>query len=357
MRLALAEAQRGLGRTHPNPAVGAVIVKAGRVIARGYHAKAGTPHAEAVALARAGAKAKGATIYSTLEPCDHFGRTPPCTQAILDAGIARVVCGSADPNPLVDGKGVRRLRAAGIEVVEHVLRAETDALNRPFLKALATGLPFVTVKLGSTFDGKIATSTGRSKWITSEASRARVHALRDRVDAILVGAGTVVADDPQLTTRLPGCEGRSPVRVVVDAGLSSPLTSRVFDVKQGPRTIVATLAAPGGAKARALEAAGVTVWCFKARGGEVPMRALLRRLRAEELLHVLVEAGPGVTGRLLRAGLVDELWLFIAPRLFGSDGLSWSGALGVTAPARARALRFVSVEPVGDDLLVIAEPT
>src|SRR4051794_9610438 len=216
MRIAVDEAKKGVGRTSPNPAVGAVIVKSGRIVARGYHKKAGTAHAEVVAIAAAKGRTAGADLYTTLEPCNHFGRTPPCSQAILDAGIRRVICGSSDPNPLVNGKGIQKLRKAGVEVVTHVLQDECNQLNRPFFKTVRTGLPFVTLKAAITLDGKLASATGDSKWVTGEAARERVHQARNVADVVLVGAGTVEKDDPALTTRIEG--GRDAVRIVVDSG-------------------------------------------------------------------------------------------------------------------------------------------
>lgn len=351
MRLALQEAHKGLGRTHPNPAVGAVIVKAGRVIATGYHARAGTAHAEANALMLAGTRAKGATIYSTLEPCDHFGRTPPCTQAILEAGIARVVYGSSDPNPLVDGKGVKRMRRAGLRVDGGVLEAECDALNEPFFKVMRTGLPFVTVKSAMTLDGKIATRTGASKWITSEASRERAHQLRNRVDAIVVGAGTVVADDPQLTTRLPA--GRDPMRVVIDPSLRTKPTAKVF-ASGGAPVVVITSKPTESYRARAFTKRGVRVLTVAERRGELVLDEALRALAKEGILHVLVEGGATTISAFLRAKLVDELMLFMAPTLFGHEGLTWSGVLPVTTPAEALRTTVVSVECVDRDVLIRA---
>ncbi len=347
MKAALAQARRGLGRTHPNPAVGAVIVRDGVIIARGFHARAGAPHAEAVALKKAGAKAKGATVYSTLEPCNHFGRTPPCTEAIIAAGVAKVAYGSSDPNPLVNGKGVRRLRRAGVEVVAHVLKDACDALNAPFFKAMRAGLPFVTVKAGVTLDGKIATAKGASKWITSAASRERVHALRDQVDAIVVGAGTVEADDPALTTR-GVASGRNAARVVIDPSLRTSPGAKVYE-RNGARVIVVSERA--GPRAAALAARGVEVWPM---GPSFTLRAVLGRLAKEGLLHVLVEGGADTTRRFLSEGLVDEVRLFIAPKLFGHDGLTWTGALGVAQPAEASALEWLDLERVGPDLMVRA---
>jgi diaminohydroxyphosphoribosylaminopyrimidine deaminase/5-amino-6-(5-phosphoribosylamino)uracil reductase len=351
MQLALDEAKKGLGRTHPNPAVGAVIVKGGKVIATGYHARAGTAHAEANALMLAGPKAKGATIYSTLEPCDHFGRTPPCTQAILDNGIARVVYGSSDPNPLVDGKGVKRMRKAGLTVDGGVLAAECDALNEPFFKVMRTGLPFVTLKAAITLDGKIATRSGASKWITNETSRAKAHELRNRVDAIVVGAGTVEADDPQLTTRLP--HGRDAMRIVLDPTLRTKPGAKVF--KSGGAATVVLTSRPASA-AQAFTRRGVRVITVPSRKGQLELHDAFRALAKEGVLHVMVEGGAATTASFLRAGLFDELKLFMAPAVFGHEGLSWSGALGIDSPSASPRFAVTSVEGLDGDLLISLRP-
>ena len=313
MHAALAEAEKGRGRTHPNPLVGAVVVKAGRIVARGHHAKAGLPHAEVNALRKAGARARGADLYVTLEPCNHTGRTPPCTEAILAAGVKRVFFGSPDPNPLVDGLGGRRLAKAGVEVHRGVLREACDRSNQAWLKFITTGLPWVVLKAAVTLDGKLA---GGPQPISSPQSRALVHRWRDQLDAILVGAGTVRADDPQLTVR--GIKGsRNPVRVV----LGMP-----------PR------------KARLLGGAGETI---VAKG---PLPGVLRDLARRGLTSVLVEGGAQVHGAFLAAGLWDELRLFIAPKVFGARALSWAGeGAGV-------ALDLRSVERIGADVLLILRP-
>lgn len=351
MREALAEARQGVGRTHPNPAVGAVVVRGGEVVARGFHARAGAPHAEAAALEAAGPRARGATLYSTLEPCNHFGRTPPCTEAILRAGVGRVVFASSDPNPLVNGAGFRRLREAGLPVQGGVLRAEADALNRPFFKAMRRGLPHVTLKAAISLDGKLATAGGASRWISSEASRLEVHQLRDVVDAVLVGAGTVRADDPLLTTRLPPGGGRHPVRVVLDSRLALPLDRRVFTSGPGLRTVVATTLGADVPAARALVGRGVEVWTVEATAaGHVSLEAVLRRLAREGLLHVLVEGGARVFSHLLAApGLADELRLYVAPVFLGAAGLAWTGPLQLDAPAHAPRLTLEGLSRVGSD--------
>jgi len=354
MRIALEEAARGVGRTSPNPAVGAILVKGGRIVARGYHRKAGTAHAEVVALEAAGPRAQGADLYTTLEPCDHWGRTPPCSRAILQAGVRRVICASSDPNPLVNGKGVARLRRAGVEVVTGVLRAEADALNRPFFKWVTQKRPYVTLKAAVTLDGKIASGAGDSRWITGQQARLLVHGLRDKVDAVLVGANTVREDDPRLTTRLPGGAGRDAARVVVDSRLRLRPGHAVFSTRSGARVVVATTLRADSRRAKAVAARGVEVWTVKARRGQVDLGALLKRLGAEGMLHVLVEGGARVFGSALVDGLWDELWVFVAPKLVGARGLTWSGELPVRRMAEALAVGELKIQKVGQDVLLTA---
>jgi diaminohydroxyphosphoribosylaminopyrimidine deaminase/5-amino-6-(5-phosphoribosylamino)uracil reductase len=355
MRIALREAEGGVGRTSPNPSVGAVLVKNGRVLGRGFTAPPGGPHAEVRALRAAGAAARGADLYTTLEPCNHWGRTPPCTDAIIAAGVRRVVSASADPNPFVKGQGHRRLRAAGIQVVSGVLEDEAREINAPFFKFLHTGLPWVTLKAAVTFDGKLAAPGGDSRWITGEPARARAHGLRDRVDAVLVGTGTVAHDDPRLTTRLRGKAGHSPVRIVLDTRLRLPGRRQVWRTREA-RTVVATSAPLTSAKARALARQGVEVWRLPSRSGRVPLRALLRKIAQAGLLHVLIEGGAEVFASAMRGGLVDEVWLFLAPKVLGASGLSWVGDLGVRRMRGAHRLRVKTVERVGDDVLIKAAP-
>lgn len=349
MALALGEAKKALGRTHPNPAVGAVLVKGGKVVGRGFHARAGEPHAEIVALKAAGTRAKGATLYSTLEPCNHYGRTPPCTEAIIAAGVARVVYGSSDPNPLVDGKGRRRLVKAGLEVLPHVLRAQADELNRPFFKAITTGRAYVTLKAGITLDGKLATGTGQSKWITSPEARKEAHRLRSRCDAILVGSTTVRCDDPELTTRLP--KGRSPARLVLDPDLVTDPAAKVY--APGVRRVVLALG-DRTSQAEAFRARGVEVWPLELRDGKVALAPVLERLVREGLMHLLVEGGSLVHQSFLKEGLADEVILFVALRLFGDPGRTWTGALEVEEPAKALQLEELEARPIGPDLMITA---
>jgi diaminohydroxyphosphoribosylaminopyrimidine deaminase / 5-amino-6-(5-phosphoribosylamino)uracil reductase len=354
MRIALEEAAHGVGRTSPNPAVGAILVRGGRIVARGYHHKAGMPHAEVEAIEAAGPKARGADLYTTLEPCNHYGRTPPCTEAILAAGIRRVIGASSDPNPQVNGKGFARLRKAGVEVLTGVLADEADQMNRPYFKRVTTGMPFVTLKVAVTLDGKIATATGDSRWVTGPEAREWVHRLRDQVDAVMVGANTVRVDDPQLTTRLPGGVGRDPLRVVVDSHLTLSPGRKVFRQRSEARTLLATLESPEGKRARRFAGPGVEVWQAKGRAGRVDLRALLKQLAERGVNHVLVEGGAQLFGTLLREGLADELVVFIAPKLIGGAGLSWSGNLGIREMAKALKVGALSVEAVGEDLRVTA---
>jgi diaminohydroxyphosphoribosylaminopyrimidine deaminase/5-amino-6-(5-phosphoribosylamino)uracil reductase len=349
MRLALREAARGLGRTSPNPAVGAVLVKNGRVIARGHHQKAGGPHAEVVVLRSAGARARGADLYTTLEPCDHYGRTPPCSRAILEAGVRRVFTGSFDPNPLVNGKGVARLRRAGVEVVTGVLAEACDELNAPWFTFMKRGRPFVTLKAAVTLDGRIATRTGDARWVTGEPARRWVHRLRSRVDAVLVGSGTARADDPRLTARVPG--GRDPLRVVLDTDLSLPTNLHLFR----QRSTAPTLVAHASSRRRELGPGVELLRCRRGPGG-VDLEDLLARLAARGVTHLLVEGGAAVHGRFLEAGLVDRLAILVAPKLAGADGIPLAAGRGPARMADALSLSDVRVERLGDDVLVTGVP-
>jgi diaminohydroxyphosphoribosylaminopyrimidine deaminase/5-amino-6-(5-phosphoribosylamino)uracil reductase len=349
MRLALAEAERGLGRTSPNPAVGAVVVKAGRVVGRGHHSRAGAPHAEVVALARAGRRARGADLYTTLEPCDHWGKTPPCSLAILQAGVRRVFVGSRDPNPVVNGRGLRRLRRGGVEVHAGPLSRECDRLNRHWFHYMATGRPFVTLKIATSLDGRIATRAGDSRWVTGPTARAFVHSLRDRADAVLVGAGTARADDPRLTARLPGGRGRDPIRVVLDTRLRLPRRLRIF--RGGTPTLVAHARAAPPRLPRGVE----PVRCRK-RGGRVDLADLLDKLGRRGIAHLLVEGGAAVATALLEAELVDRLVALVAPRVVGADGLAWAGGAGPRRMADALLLDEVEVRRLGDDVLIAGFP-
>lgn len=354
MRLALEEAKKGQGRTSPNPCVGAVIVSNGAVVGRGCHRRAGEAHAEVNAIADAGPAAAGATLYVTLEPCNHTGRTPPCTQAILAAGITRVVVGMADPNPLVEGGGSIYLQSRGLDVTEGVLARECRMLNLPFIKHVTTGLPWVVMKAGMSLDGRISYSPGRGGPITGRESRLYVHRLRNTLDAICIGVGTALIDNPSLTTRLPaGVEQRDPVRIVIDTHLRlSPGSKIVNQQSNAPIWIFCGTDAPCPAEAN-LRRAGAAVHRLPVDGsGLVDVGALTVRLGAAGITSVLVEGGAAVHGSFLNAGLVDEVYLFIAPFFIGAQGTSLvAGPLRQHGEERMR-LHRIETHRLGEDVLI-----
>ncbi len=352
MKSALALARRGLGTVWPNPTVGCVLVRDGEVVGRGWTQPGGRPHGETEALARAGAAARGATVYVSLEPCCHWGKTPPCTDALISAGVARVVMPIEDPDPRVSGAGMRRLRAAGITVDAGLCAAEAKEINAGFFSRLQRGRPFVTLKLASTLDGRIATAGGESQWISGAVARDRAHLLRATHDAVMVGSNTVLVDDPALTCRLPGLAGRSPVRIVVDGRLRAPLTARVVaEARQVPTWFI-TLRGGDGARRDAFRAGGVDVIEVPATAeGSIDMTAALGELGRRGLTRVLVEGGATLAAVLLRAGLVDQLAWFHAPSLLGGDGLPAVAPLGIGRLAEAPRFRRLSVETVGEDVL------
>lgn len=352
MARALALAARGLGLTSPNPAVGAVLVRDGAVVGEGAHMRAGGPHAEVAALAEAGEAARAATCYVTLEPCAHHGRTPPCADALIAAGVARVVAACRDPNPRVDGRGLARLREAGIEVTVGVGETEARALNRAFFTFVTTGRPHVTLKSAMTLDGKIAAWDGTSRWITAEAARAEAHCLRFRADALLVGVGTVLRDDPALTVRLPDAPPKEPARVVADSRLRTPLGAQVVQAGDPSRTILACAAPAPRRRASALRERGVRVLELPADGRRVDLRALLRALAELDVVAVLAEGGAELAAALLDAGLVDRVAFFVAPRLLG--GRTAPGPLGGVGRALKEAVSVhgLSYRMIGEDLLL-----
>lgn len=349
MREALRVARNAEGRTSPNPLVGAVIVRDGQIVAEGWHRQAGTPHAEIHALNMAGELSRGATLYVTLEPCSHFGRTPPCANAIVDAGIKRVVAAMSDPNPKVSGRGFEILRNAGIEVTVGVLEDEARRLNEIFLKWVTKNLPFVTLKFACSLDGKIATSTGESRWISCEESRKFSHRLRDLNDAILVGIGTILADNPSLTTRLVA--GKNPVRVVVDSTAKIPLAANVVTDKSA-RTIVAVTSNAPSEKISALKNSGVEI-IFAGDGQHVDLEILMRELAAREITSVLVEGGGTINFAMLRAKLVDKIFAFVAPKIIGGKNSPTAVAgAGFEKLSDAVALKNFSAQQLGDDILI-----
>lgn len=357
MRLALAEARRGLGRTSPNPHVGAVVVRGDEVVGLGYHTRAGAPHAEQVALEAAGEAARGAEVFVNLEPCSHHGRNSPCAERLIAAGVRRVVAGVVDPNPLVDGRGLRALRAAGIEVACGVLEAECAHLNAPFFKYIRTRRPWVTAKYATTLDGHIATAAGDSQWISGPRSRHEAHRLRDRHDAILVGAGTVRRDDPRLTTRgVPG--GRDPVRVVLDPrGTIGPDAAVLRSESAAPTWVFCAEGVAGPLTERLggrAEVIGLPLG--EGAGGEegvLSVDAVLASLGARNVMTVLVEGGGATLGHFFAAGQIDEVVAFVAPRLVGGGaGVFPIGGAGVETVAQGATLEGVSVRRLGDDLMI-----
>ena len=351
MRQAVALARRGTGWTAPNPLVGAVVVKDGKVIGRGYHARCGGLHAERAALADCTGSPRGATMYVTLEPCCHQGRQPPCTDAILAAGIARVVVGSDDPNPLVAGKGLEILRRAGVEVVSGVLREACGALNPVFFHFIRTKRPYVVMKYAMTMDGKIATRTGASRWITGEAARRRVHRDRHRYTAIMAGVGTVLADDPMLNCRIKG--GKNPVRIICDTHLRTPLTSQIIRTAGEIPTILATCAEPS-LYGPYLDA-HCQVWTLPERDGHVDLDALMDRLGSAGIDSVLLEGGGTLNWAALESGIVQRVQAYVAPKLFGGDAKSPVEGQGVALPDQAVALKNTRISRVGEDILLESE--
>ncbi|MGH7723830.1 MAG: bifunctional diaminohydroxyphosphoribosylaminopyrimidine deaminase/5-amino-6-(5-phosphoribosylamino)uracil reductase RibD [Candidatus Eiseniibacteriota bacterium] len=366
MQEALALAERGLGRTRPNPAVGAVIVRNGRIVGRGFHRRAGAPHAECEAIRDAGAKARGATLYVSLEPCAHHGRTPPCVPKILGAGIRRVVAAVRDPDPRVHGRGFRWLKREGIAVTSGVLEAEARALNAGYFRAHEDGRPRIALKLATSLDGKLAPAVGGSRWLTGPPARRAAHALRSRHDTVLIGANTLRRDDPELTVRhVRVSASRQPLRVVVSSDLDLPRSARLFRAPLASGTVIATVAPEHVARAKrraferraaALAKQGVTIWFLPRGAGGIDLPTLLARLAHEGRQDVLVEGGARLAARLADLGVVDDVWLFLSPTLLGGRALPWAFGERATSLPRAWRLASAVTVPVGEDWVVHGRP-
>lgn len=360
MRRALELAQQARGRTSPNPLVGAVVVQGGCVVGEGYHRRPGTPHAEVHALAAAGQQACGATVYVTLEPCSHSGRTPACTEALIAAGVRRVVAAMIDPNPRVAGRGMAALEAAGIATQVGLLENEARRLNEAYVRYITTGRPFVLLKWAMTLDGKIATRTGDSRWISNLASRRLVHRLRDEYDAVMVGVGTVLRDDPELTARLsdfgempPEGTERQPLRVVVDSQARTPPTARVLRPHGGPPTLLAVVERAPAARRAALQEAGAAVLALPERDGRVDLTALMEELGRRQIMSVLVEGGGTLHAGMLAAGIGDKVIAFIAPKIVGGSS-ALTPVEGAGAPTLSESILLTSLtvrELEGDGVL------
>ena len=359
MARALRLARKGLGRTSPNPVVGAVIVKGSKVIGSGWHRRAGEPHAEVLALDEAGRRARGADLYVTLEPCCHHGRTPPCTEAIIEAGVKRVFVAATDPNPKVKGGGIKALRKAGIEVSSGILEEKALALNEVYVKYITTGRPFVTLKLATTLDGRIALGSGKSRWITGEKSRSRVHRMRAASDAVMVGIGTVLADDPELTVRNEKkgekggvVKGRTPLKVIVDSALRMPLSARVFKGAEGGGVLIYTTAAADGRKIKWVRRTGADVVVVPMSKDGVDLRWVMDDLGRKEVTSVLAEGGSRLAAALVRGRIADKAALFLAPSFFGGDATASLSSLGLKTIGKSPRLTRVTTKKVGEDILV-----
>jgi diaminohydroxyphosphoribosylaminopyrimidine deaminase/5-amino-6-(5-phosphoribosylamino)uracil reductase len=353
MNRALALAQKGRGCTSPNPLVGAVIVNAGKIVGAGYHQKAGEPHAEIHALQAAGANAKDGILYVNLEPCCHSGRTPPCTDAIIQAGIKRVYTAHLDPNPMVSGRGIEQLEKAGIEVNVGLCAEAAEKLNEVFIKYMKTDYPFVILKVAMSLDGKIATSTGESQWITSSASRQKVHELRDEVDAIIVGIGTVLTDNPTLTTRLPNKKGKDATRIVLDSHARTPTAAKIFNPESEAGVIIAVTSQAFAGNIALLRVTGAEIIEIPERDGQVCFKTLMETLGARGITSVLIEGGGSVNSSALLSGIVDKVMCFIAPKFIGGkDAPGVFGGEGITQLTDAPELKRRTITELDGDLLI-----
>ena len=353
MLLAIELAKQGQGHVAPNPLVGAIIEKNGKIIGAGYHEKYGEPHAERNALANCIEDPAGATIYVTLEPCCHHGKQPPCTEAIVEAGIKRVVVGSRDPNPMVSGKGNSYLRDHGIEVIEDFKRAECDRINGPFFHFIETKMPYVLMKYAMTLDGKIAAYTGESKWVTGEESRSHVHVLRNRYTGIMVGVGTVLEDNPQLTCRMEG--GRNPIRIICDSHLRTPVDFQIVETAKTVPTIIGTCETDV-AKHKPYLDKGCEIIVVPEKEGHVDVRALLKELGERNIDSILLEGGGTLNWTFVKEGLVNRVATYVSPKIFGgAQAKSPVEGQGFPTPAEGMELEIVNIEDMGDDILIESE--
>ncbi|HEY3860050.1 MAG TPA: bifunctional diaminohydroxyphosphoribosylaminopyrimidine deaminase/5-amino-6-(5-phosphoribosylamino)uracil reductase RibD [Gammaproteobacteria bacterium] len=350
---ALRLAEQGLYTTDPNPRVGAVVVKDGKVVGRGFHKRAGEAHAEVLALQEAGAAAKGATLYVTLEPCAHQGKTPPCADAVVKSGVARVVAAMTDPNPLVSGKGFEKLKAAGIRAEEGLMAAQAKDLNPGFISRMTRVRPWVRSKLAASMDGRTALANGESKWISCDASREDVHRWRARSSAVLTGIGTLLADDPTFTVRLPG-EWRQPMKVIVDTNLSTPANAKVF--QRNPDLVYIATGVDDPEEHEPLNAIGANIQVFPERRGFMDLKSILETLGELECNEVLMEAGAGMNGALLEAGLVDELILYMCPSLLGDKARGMFSLPGISSMNERRELQIMDARMFDKDLRLILRP-
>lgn len=357
MEYAIDLALKAEGKTAPNPIVGAVVVKNGKILGSGYHRKCGLPHAEINAIRSAASDLSGSTLYVTLEPCDHFGRTPPCTDAIISAGIQRVVVAMADPNPVNNGRGMRKLRRAGIRVKKGVLEKTARGINKPYIKYITKNIPFVTLKLAQSLDGKIASRTGDSKWITSGESRRLARRMRGRADAVMVGIGTVIQDDPGLLPDKTAKGCRMPLRIVVDSRLKMPAGAKMLSSVSRSGIMIATTASGKRKNAARLESLGARIIVVRSKNGRVDLRDLMVKLARMEVTHVLAEGGGELAADLLKEKLVDRCMFFIAPKIIGGrDAKTSVEGKGISKMAEALRLSDVRISSIGGDILIEGAP-
>ncbi len=354
MKKALQLAVKAKGRTNPNPMVGALLVNNNKVVGKGFHKKSGFPHAEIEAIRAAGKKAKGSKLYVTLEPCSHYGKTPPCSDAILKTGIKEVIIGMKDPNPLVAGKGIKKLKKAGIKVTQDVMKNECREINEPFIKYITTKLPYVTLKVASSLDGKISTITGESRWITGSQARKFVHEARNETDAVMVGINTVLKDDPSLTTRLKGKKDlKHPVKIILDSRLKIPLKAKSVQTNNGQKTIIATTSMASSKKIDLLKKMGVTVLKTRKKNSKVDINDLMIKLGKMEISNLMIEGGAEVNASALQAGTVDKVIFFIAPIIIGgAKATSSIMGSGIKFLKDAIPIKETRVKKLGPDLMV-----